>query len=129
MKDMIVPAAGRGLLALALAWAVASALAQEASFFAGRKIQLVVGFDVGGGYDLYARTVARHLTNHIPAQPTFVPQNMPGAGSRTAGNWLYNWRRRTARPSARSCRARRSIRRCRSRASGSMRRSSTGSAI
>jgi tripartite-type tricarboxylate transporter receptor subunit TctC len=90
MKDMIVPAAGRGLLALALAWAVASALAQEASFFAGRKIQLVVGFDVGGGYDLYARTVARHLTNRIPGQPTFVPQNMPGAGSRTAGNWLYN---------------------------------------
>jgi len=89
MKDTIVPV-GRGVLALALAAAAASALAQEASFFAGKKIQLVVGFDVGGGYDLYARTVARHLTDHIPGQPTFVPQNMPGAGSRVAGNWLYN---------------------------------------
>ncbi len=87
---MIVPAAVRVVLALALVSAAASALAQEASFFAGKKVQLVVGFDVGGGYDLYARTVARHLTNHIPGQPTFVPQNMPGAGSRVAGNWLYN---------------------------------------
>src|SRR5215470_297192 len=89
MKDTIVPV-GRGVLALALAAAAASALAQEASFFAGKTIQLVVGFDVGGGYDLYARTVARHLGNHIPGHPTFVPQNMPGAGSRVAGNWLYN---------------------------------------
>src|SRR5215468_4563446 len=89
MKDTIVPV-GRGVLALALAAAAASALAQEASFFAGKKIQLVVGFDVGGGYDLYARTVARHLTDHILGNPTFVPQNMPGAGSRVAANWLYN---------------------------------------
>ena len=42
----------------------------------------MIGFDVGGGYDLYARTVARHLTKHIPGNPVFVPQNMPGAGSR-----------------------------------------------
>jgi tripartite-type tricarboxylate transporter receptor subunit TctC len=67
-----------------------SAAAQEASFFAGKKIALVIGFDVGGGYDLYARTVARHLSTHIPGHPIFVPQNMPGAGSRVAGNWLYN---------------------------------------
>jgi tripartite-type tricarboxylate transporter receptor subunit TctC len=80
------------LIALSLAATVASepAAAQEASFFAGKKIALVVGFDVGGGYDLYARTVARHLTRYIPGNPTFVPQNMPGAGSRVAGNWLYN---------------------------------------
>lgn len=50
----------------------------------------MIGFDVGGGYDLYARTVARHLTKHIPGNPVFVPQNMPGAGSRVAANWLYN---------------------------------------
>jgi tripartite-type tricarboxylate transporter receptor subunit TctC len=80
------------LIALSLAATVASepAAAQEASFFAGKKIALVVGFDVGGGYDLYARTVARHLTRYIPGNPAFVPQNMPGAGSRVAGNWLYN---------------------------------------
>ena len=51
---------------------------------------MVVGFDVGGGYDLYARTVARHWSRHIPGNPNFVPQNMPGAGTRTAANWLYN---------------------------------------
>jgi tripartite-type tricarboxylate transporter receptor subunit TctC len=64
--------------------------AEEANFFAGKTIHIAVGFDVGGGYDLYARTVARHWTRHIPGNPTFVTQNMPGAGSRTAANWLYN---------------------------------------
>jgi tripartite-type tricarboxylate transporter receptor subunit TctC len=59
-------------------------------FFAGKSIQLVIGFDVGGGYDLYARTVARHWARHIPGNPTFLPQNMPGAGTRIAANWLYN---------------------------------------
>jgi tripartite-type tricarboxylate transporter receptor subunit TctC len=76
-------------------WALSIAVnwpcgAEEASFFAGKNIQLVTGFDVGGGYDLYARTVARHWSRHIPGNPTFVPQNMPGAGSRTAANWLFN---------------------------------------
>src|SRR4029079_9803520 len=64
--------------------------AEEANFFAGKIIHIAVGFDVGGGYDLYARTVARHWTRHIHGHPTFVTQNMPGAGSRTAANWLYN---------------------------------------
>jgi tripartite-type tricarboxylate transporter receptor subunit TctC len=77
-------------LALLSAVAIAPAATQEAGFFAGKKIQLVVGFDVGGGYDLYARTVARHMSRHIPGSPIFVPQNMPGAGSRVAANWLYN---------------------------------------
>jgi len=58
-------------------------------FYAGKSIQLVIGFDVGGGYDLYARTVARHWSRHIPGNPSFVPQNMPGAGTRIAANWLY----------------------------------------
>ncbi len=70
--------------------AIDAVSAQEASFYTGKKVQLVVGFDAGGGYDLYARTVARHLTRHIPGHPAFVAQNMPGAGSRVAGNWLYN---------------------------------------
>jgi hypothetical protein len=70
--------------------AMNSTYAEEANFFAGKSIQLIVGFDVGGGYDLYARTVARHWSRHIPGNPIFVPQNMPGAGTRTAGNWLYN---------------------------------------
>jgi tripartite-type tricarboxylate transporter receptor subunit TctC len=72
-------------LALAL-----SAPCSAQDFYAGKSIQLVIGFDVGGGYDLYARTVARHWARRIPGNPTFVPQNMPGAGTRIAANWLYN---------------------------------------
>jgi tripartite-type tricarboxylate transporter receptor subunit TctC len=72
-------------LALAL-----SAPCSAQDFYAGKSIQLVIGFDAGGGYDLYARTVARYWARHIPGNPTFVPQNMPGAGTRIAANWLYN---------------------------------------
>ena len=56
----------------------------------GKRIQMVIGWDVGGGYDIYARLLARHIGKHIPGNPTIVPQNMPGAGSRLAANWLHN---------------------------------------
>jgi len=69
---------------------VTSGPCRAQDFYAGRSIQLVIGFDVGGGYDLYARTVARHWARHIPGNPSFVPQNMPGAGTRIAANWLYS---------------------------------------
>jgi tripartite-type tricarboxylate transporter receptor subunit TctC len=60
-----------------------SALAQEEAgkFYAGKTIQLLIGYSAGGGYDTYARVLARHMANHIPGHPTIVPQNMPGAGS------------------------------------------------
>ena len=61
-----------------------------AAFYGGKRIQMVIGWEVGGGYDIYARLLARHLGRHIPGQPSIVPQNMPGAGSRVAANWLYN---------------------------------------
>src|SRR4051812_13469763 len=61
-----------------------------ATFFAGKRIQLVIGWEVGGGYDIYARLLARHISKHIPGHPAVVPQNMPGAGSRLAANWLSN---------------------------------------
>jgi hypothetical protein len=51
-----------------------------ATAFAGKRIQMVIGWDVGGGYDIYARLLARHLSKHIPGTPTIVPQNMPLAG-------------------------------------------------
>src|SRR5689334_4294245 len=74
-------------LSAALVLAARPACADD--FFAGKRIQMVVGWDVGGGYDVYARLIARHLGKHIPGHPAIVPQNMPGAGSRTAANWLY----------------------------------------
>jgi tripartite-type tricarboxylate transporter receptor subunit TctC len=61
-----------------------------ADFYRGKRIILVVGYGTGGGYDLYARMLGRFLGDHIPGKPTIIPQNMPGAGSRGAANWLYN---------------------------------------
>ena len=61
-----------------------------AEFFRGRTVDLYIGYSVGGGYDVYARLVARHIGRHIPGNPTIVPKNMEGAGSVRLANWLYN---------------------------------------
>src|SRR5947199_16871 len=61
-----------------------------ADFYKGKTIQIVVGFGVGGGYDLYARALGRYLGKHIPGQPTVVVQNMEGAGSVRAANYVYS---------------------------------------
>ena len=78
-----------GVVALALA--VSTAAGQGvADFYRGRTVTLVIGFSAGGGYDLYARLLARHLGKHIPGQPSVVPQNREGAGSERAVLYLYN---------------------------------------
>jgi tripartite-type tricarboxylate transporter receptor subunit TctC len=70
--------------------AMAPARADDvADFYRGKRLILVVGYGTGGGYDLYARMLGRFMAEHIPGKPTIVPQNMPGAGSRGAANWLY----------------------------------------
>jgi tripartite-type tricarboxylate transporter receptor subunit TctC len=61
-----------------------------ADFYRGKRINLVIGYGSGGGYDTYARMLVRFIGEHIPGNPTVIAQNMPGAGSRGAGNWLYN---------------------------------------
>ena len=61
-----------------------------ADFYRGRTITLIVGYGSSGGYDLFGRMMARHLGRHIPGNPTIVVQNMPGAGSLRATNWLYS---------------------------------------
>jgi tripartite-type tricarboxylate transporter receptor subunit TctC len=69
---------------------VAAAPAQDvASFYAGKTIRLVVGVDVGSGYDVNARLLARHMGKHIPGNPAFIVQNQPGAGSVTMTSQLY----------------------------------------
>ena len=74
-----------------LASMVAPAGAQTvADFYRGKTITNVVGFGPAGGYDIYARLVARHLGRHIPGNPNFVVRNMPGAGARIAANYVYN---------------------------------------
>ena len=59
-------------------------------FYKGKQVQLVVGYGAGGGYDLNARLLARHLGNFIPGNPTIVVQNMPGAGSLRAANFIHS---------------------------------------
>src|SRR5262249_60958087 len=73
-----------GLIALpALA---ASAAAGE--YYAGKSIDLLIGAPPGGGYDIYARALARHYARHIPGQPTIVAKNMPGAASARAAGFI-----------------------------------------
>jgi len=72
-----------------LGTAALPAAADVADFYRGKRINFVIGFGTGGGYDIYARLFARFVGEHIPGNPTVVPQNMPGAGSRRAANWLY----------------------------------------
>jgi tripartite-type tricarboxylate transporter receptor subunit TctC len=57
--------------------------------FAGKTITIYVGYTAGGSYDLYGRLISRHLGQHLPGRPTVVVQNMPGAGSLKAANYLY----------------------------------------
>ena len=68
--------------------AFASTTTRAADFYAGRTLTIIVGNDVGGGFDAYARLFARHLSRVIPGQPGLVVQNMPGAGSATATSYI-----------------------------------------
>jgi tripartite-type tricarboxylate transporter receptor subunit TctC len=65
-----------------------TAVAEE--FYQGKTIRVIVGFSAGGGYDTYARAVARHMGKHIPGNPGFTVENMDGAGSLIAANYTYN---------------------------------------
>jgi tripartite-type tricarboxylate transporter receptor subunit TctC len=76
------------LLAIASTALAAVPAAAAADYYAGKTIELVVGGDAGGGYDIYARAVARHLAGHIPGNPAIVVKNMPGAGSTRAGIYI-----------------------------------------
>jgi tripartite-type tricarboxylate transporter receptor subunit TctC len=81
-------------LALLLTTALASVLNTSSSFAAapfyeGKSIRVIVGYSAGGGYDAYARVLARHMGKHVPGNPTFVVENMTGAGSLVAANYVY----------------------------------------
>src|SRR5215510_11388184 len=71
------------------AWPAHAADAVE-NFYKGRTVQVLIGFSPGGGYDIYARTLARYMGKHIPGKPTLVAQNMPGAGTLKTANYIYN---------------------------------------
>ena len=82
-----------GIASIALLTAIplhtASADAVE-DFYRGRNVTVIIGYGTGGGFDLYARLLARHMGRYIPGHPTLVPQNIIGAGSLNAANNIYN---------------------------------------
>jgi tripartite-type tricarboxylate transporter receptor subunit TctC len=59
------------------------------SFYKGKIIRIIVGSSAGGGYDTYSRTFARHMGKHIPGEPAFVVENMPGAGFLISANYMF----------------------------------------
>jgi len=67
---------------------LAPAPASAADYYSGKSIELLIGAPPGGGYDIYARALARHFGRHIPGQPTIVAKNMPGAGSARAAGFI-----------------------------------------
>jgi tripartite-type tricarboxylate transporter receptor subunit TctC len=76
--------------ALVLGFGSAAFAQTPTEFYKGRTVEVQVNVSVGGGYDLYARMVARHLGRHIPGHPTIIVQNMPGGGGMRLANWLAN---------------------------------------
>jgi tripartite-type tricarboxylate transporter receptor subunit TctC len=85
----VVLLAALAIAALALLASPARA-AETTPFFTGKTVRIVVGFSPGGGYDVYARELGRYLGRHIAGNPSIVVQNMAGAGSLKAVNFLYN---------------------------------------
>jgi tripartite-type tricarboxylate transporter receptor subunit TctC len=81
-----------GIAAAILALSATSfAQAQSpADFYKSKTVEMMIGYSVGGGYDVYARLIARFIGKHIPGSPMVVPKNMEGAGSLRLANWLYN---------------------------------------
>jgi len=76
-------------LAIVLAFFAGSSNASTQGFYKGKMLRIVVGFSAGGGFDTYSRAFARHISKHIPGNPTVIVQNMPGAGSLIAANHVY----------------------------------------
>ena len=80
------------LVAIALGSAAAESAAQDAAaeFYKGKQVTIVVGFTPGGSSSLYAQALARHMGRHLPGNPNFITQHMPGAGGLIAANHVYN---------------------------------------
>jgi tripartite-type tricarboxylate transporter receptor subunit TctC len=88
-----IQAGGAAAVSLVLGlspFSVGATPAAAADYFKDKQIRLVVGSAPGGGYDAYGRLLAQYMRAHIPGNPTIIVQNMPGAGSLVAANYIYN---------------------------------------
>jgi tripartite-type tricarboxylate transporter receptor subunit TctC len=88
MKIRFTMAAAIGMIAVMFSLPALGGAAGD--LFSGKTIRFIVGFSAGGGYDAYTRTVARYISRHIPGHPATVVENMDGAGSVIAANYIYN---------------------------------------
>jgi tripartite-type tricarboxylate transporter receptor subunit TctC len=93
-RDWFASTLARCVAALAFALTLAASVVEpshgQTLDLSGKTVTLAIATPSGGGYDLYGRMVARHIGRYLPGNPTLVPQNMPGAGSLIAANWLAN---------------------------------------
>jgi tripartite-type tricarboxylate transporter receptor subunit TctC len=90
-EAIVVSKKGRSLLlaVAALAFMVGAAQTATPEFYRGKTIRIVVGLAAGGGFDTYSRAIARHMGKHIPGHPAIIVENMTGAGSLIAANYVY----------------------------------------
>jgi tripartite-type tricarboxylate transporter receptor subunit TctC len=84
------PSASLGLISALLLGCQYASAQSAAEFYRDKTIELIIGYSPGGGYDAYARMLARHMGPHIPGKPRIVPRNMPGGGSRVATQYVYH---------------------------------------
>jgi tripartite-type tricarboxylate transporter receptor subunit TctC len=92
MEAIMERSAFRWLLAIVVPFflhAPATRVLGQDNFYKGKTIRLIVGLAPGGGFDAYSRVIARHMGKHIPGNPTTVVDNMPGAASLLAANYVY----------------------------------------
>jgi len=88
MRSVILGKAA-GCLAIILLTAGIAAADSVEDFYKGLNMPLIIGYSAGGGYDVYARMLARYFGKHVPGNPTLVPQQMEGAGSLRAANYIF----------------------------------------
>jgi len=79
-----------GVFTALILLAGAAAADDVADFYKGRDVSMVIGYSVGGGYDAYARLLARYIGKHVPGEPSIIPQQMTGAGSLRSANYIYS---------------------------------------
>src|SRR5580692_9773806 len=90
MQPALIFRRAAGVLAAFLfAFGIAAAENVE-DFYKGSNVSLIIGYSAGGGYDVYARLLARYFGKHIPGNPTIVPQQMEGAGSLRSANYIFS---------------------------------------
>lgn len=85
----LAPLAATLLGATLLMPATAGAQDAIAKFYDGKSLDMIIGAAPGGGFDIYARTIIKHMPNHIPGKPSFIAKNMPGAGTNKAAGFIY----------------------------------------